>query len=222
MCSRHPLMRSGPPGPTAARPIRRRDRQTAGGLGGIASWSRIGRARVVPQLRRPVAPPAWWLVPACGRWDGWSADAPSPKAEALIREGRSVPAERPSTVAGRVARLGQSSCLVGFGCLSTHSSGAVVTGEGQAVTPSSTAIMDSVFGGLAGSGWGNQEGAGCPTTASERRAFRLAGSSASSGRRTARYAALAVAGWVCGVPGAADGALPASRQPGAAPASSAA
>jgi thioredoxin reductase (NADPH) len=66
-----------------------------------------------------------------------------------------------------------------------------------------------------------QEGSGCPTTASELRAFRLAGSSVSSGLRTVRSVALAVVDWACGVRSAADGALPASRQPGAAPASSA-
>jgi hypothetical protein len=56
----------------------------------------------------------------------------------------------------------------------------------------------------------------------ELRAFRHAGSSASCGRRTARYAALVVAGWVCGVRTAADGELSASLQLGVAAASSAA
>jgi hypothetical protein len=67
-----------------------------------------------------------------------------------------------------------------------------------------------------------QEGPGCPTSASELRAFRLAGSSGSSGRRTARCGASAVAEWACGVRSAADGVRRVSRPSGAAPADSAA
>jgi hypothetical protein len=49
--------------------------------------------------------------------------------------------------------------------------------------------MEPAPGGFVGSARGTRRGPGCPTTASELRAFHLAGSSASSGRRTARYAA---------------------------------
>ncbi len=76
------------------------------------------------------------------------------------------------------------------GCGDLSQSALSSPGEDQAVTASSQCDMDSVFGGARTLGTEDtRRGPLCPTTVSELRACRLAGSSGSSGLRTARYAA---------------------------------
>jgi hypothetical protein len=126
--------------------------------------------------------------------DGGALDGPSPVRRVRSRwlAGASVAASvEPVSIGGARGAGWDRACAarLGEGRLGAEPVG-VVASEDQAVTASSQ--CDHGLGvrrtrTLGASKTGRDQP--CPTNPSELRAFRLAGSSASSGRRTARYAA---------------------------------